>query len=52
MIDEVAADHAPRGRPGVPVLGARGLIKRFGHVTALAGTDFDLYPGEVLGRDR
>ena len=31
------------------VLAARGLIKRFGRVTALAGTDFDLFPGEVLG---
>jgi fructose transport system ATP-binding protein len=31
------------------VLAARGLIKRFGRVTALAGTDFDLLPGEVLG---
>ena len=32
-----------------PVFQARGIIKRFGHVTALSGTDFDLYPGEVLG---
>jgi fructose transport system ATP-binding protein len=31
-----------------PVLSARGLVKRFGHVTALDGTDFDLYPGEIL----
>jgi fructose transport system ATP-binding protein len=31
-----------------PVLAARGLVKRFGHVTALDGTDFDLMPGEVL----
>jgi fructose transport system ATP-binding protein len=31
-----------------PVLAARGLVKRFGHVTALDGTDFDLLPGEVL----
>ena len=31
-----------------PVFQARGIIKRFGHVTALSGTDFDLYPGEVL----
>ena len=30
-----------------PVLSARGLVKRFGHVTALDGTDFDLYPGEI-----
>jgi fructose transport system ATP-binding protein len=31
-----------------PVLQARGLVKRFGHVTALDGADFDLLPGEVL----
>ncbi len=31
-----------------PVLQARGLVKRYGHVTALDGTDFDLYPGEIL----
>jgi fructose transport system ATP-binding protein len=31
-----------------PVLQARGIVKRFGHVTALAGADFDLYPAEVL----
>ena len=33
----------------VPVLQARGLVKRYGHVTALDGADFDLYPGEILG---
>jgi fructose transport system ATP-binding protein len=32
----------------VPVLEARGLVKRFGHVVALAGTDFDLNEGEIL----
>ncbi|MGN9842119.1 ATP-binding cassette domain-containing protein [Nonomuraea sp. H19] len=31
-----------------PVLQARGLVKRYGHVTALDGADFDLMPGEVL----
>lgn len=31
-----------------PILKARGLVKRFGSVTALNGTDFDLFPGEVL----
>ncbi|MDX6599210.1 MAG: fructose transport system ATP-binding protein [Gaiellales bacterium] len=30
------------------VLKARGVVKRFGHVTALSGADFDLYAGEVL----
>ncbi|MFE3264123.1 ATP-binding cassette domain-containing protein [Streptomyces sp. NPDC059215] len=31
-----------------PVLSARGLVKRYGHVTAIDGADFDLMPGEVL----
>ena len=33
----------------VPVLAARGLVKRYGRVTALDHADFDLYPGEILG---
>lgn len=32
----------------VPVLSARGLVKRYGRVTALDHADFDLYPGEIL----
>ncbi len=31
-----------------PILAARGLVKRFGRVTALSGSDLELYPGEVL----
>ena len=31
-----------------PVLEARGLVKRYGRVTALDGSDFELYPDEVL----
>jgi fructose transport system ATP-binding protein len=31
-----------------PLLTARGLVKRYGRVTALNQADFDLYPGEVL----
>ena len=27
---------------------ARGLVKRYGQVTALDGADFELYPGEIL----
>jgi fructose transport system ATP-binding protein len=34
--------------PSEPLFRARGIVKRFGHVTALSGADFDLYPGEVL----
>jgi fructose transport system ATP-binding protein len=32
-----------------PILTTRGLVKRYGRVTALDNTDFDLYPGEILG---
>ena len=31
-----------------PVLEARGLVKRYGVVTALDGADFDLNPGEIV----
>jgi fructose transport system ATP-binding protein len=31
-----------------PVLQARGLVKRYGHVVALDRADFELYPGEIL----
>ena len=31
-----------------PVLEARGLVKRYGKVTALDHCDFDLMPGEIL----
>lgn len=31
-----------------PLLSARGLVKRYGRVTALNNADFDLYPGEIL----
>jgi fructose transport system ATP-binding protein len=39
---------APEAPAVEPVLRARGLVKRFGQVTALAGADFDLYPNEIL----
>jgi fructose transport system ATP-binding protein len=31
-----------------PILEAHGLVKRYGHVTALDGADLELYPGEIL----
>jgi fructose transport system ATP-binding protein len=44
-----AAASAPASSTGPePVLSARGLVKRYGHVTAIDGADFDLLPGEVL----
>jgi fructose transport system ATP-binding protein len=30
-----------------PMLQARGLVKSFGHVIALSGADFDLFPNEI-----
>jgi fructose transport system ATP-binding protein len=31
-----------------PVFEGRGLVKRYGHVTAMDGCDFELLPGEIL----
>jgi fructose transport system ATP-binding protein len=31
-----------------PILEARGLVKRYGHVVALNGADLELYPQEIL----
>jgi fructose transport system ATP-binding protein len=33
---------------GQPVLGASGLVKSYGRVEALRGSDFELFPGEIL----
>lgn len=39
----------PAPASGSPaILSARGLVKRYGPVTALAGADLDLLPGEIL----
>nr|VFK23021.1 MAG: mannose ABC transporter ATP-binding protein /fructose ABC transporter ATP-binding protein /ribose ABC transporter ATP-binding protein [Candidatus Kentron sp. MB]VFK26612.1 MAG: mannose ABC transporter ATP-binding protein /fructose ABC transporter ATP-binding protein /ribose ABC transporter ATP-binding protein [Candidatus Kentron sp. MB]VFK74522.1 MAG: mannose ABC transporter ATP-binding protein /fructose ABC transporter ATP-binding protein /ribose ABC transporter ATP-binding protein [Cand len=35
--------------PSEPILIARGLTKHYGHVVALDGADFDLYPNQILG---
>ena len=53
------AGRGPRGGAGgrdpavlvavtAPILAARGLVKRFGRVTALDHADFDLMPNEIL----
>ena len=34
--------------PAEPILAARGLVKRYGRVTALDRADFDLLPAEIL----
>ena len=46
-----ATESAPRGPAtdrGTPVLEAKGLVKRYGPVTAIAGSDLELYSGEIL----
>jgi fructose transport system ATP-binding protein len=44
-----AAPDTVQGRSAArPVLEAKGLVKHFGQVVALDGTDFQLLPGEVL----
>lgn len=45
--DRLKPGTAPTGSG--PRLSVRGVVKRFGGVTALAGVDLDLHPGEVLG---
>jgi fructose transport system ATP-binding protein len=39
-----------RGRDDMaePILAAKGLVKRYGRVTALDNADFELFPGEIL----
>jgi fructose transport system ATP-binding protein len=39
---------APQQDVRQPVLEARGLVKRYGPVTAIASGDLELYPGEIL----
>jgi fructose transport system ATP-binding protein len=39
---------AEEGFEMTPVLSARGLVKRYGRVTALDHADFELRPGEIL----
>jgi fructose transport system ATP-binding protein len=47
-VDPQGEDMTAEATQVEPVLEARGLVKRYGHVTALAGSDFDLRPGEIL----
>ncbi len=46
----MAESNGTAGMPSgvTPVLQARNISKRFGHVTALEHVDFELYPDEIL----
>lgn len=48
-MDPEGGQVSSNGDQLAPILSARGLVKLFGRVTALNGTDFELYRGEVLG---
>src|SRR4029453_9783930 len=45
-----SAAAAARGahRAPEPVISARGLVKRYGRVTAIENSDLELFPGEIL----
>ena len=47
-LDEALDQEQSSDEGREPVLSASGLVKRFGRVTALSGSDLELYPGEVL----
>ncbi len=45
---QVADASGASGAARTPVLRAVGLTKRYGRVTAIDGSDLELYPGEIL----
>jgi lipooligosaccharide transport system ATP-binding protein len=44
-----ATGAEPRSAPAVPLVEARGLVKRFGDFTAVDGIDVEVRPGEAFG---
>jgi len=47
VTEAAVSDRAVTKERPTPVLEARGLVKRYGQVTALDGCDFELFPGEI-----
>jgi fructose transport system ATP-binding protein len=45
---ETQTTEVQRPQDQTPILSAKGIVKRYGHVTAIDGADFELYPGEIL----
>jgi fructose transport system ATP-binding protein len=45
---ETQATQQPTGDKQGPILEARGVVKRYGQVTAIDGADFELRHGEIL----
>jgi simple sugar transport system ATP-binding protein len=48
MVNESAATATIEARDVVPILEARDIIKTYGHVQALGGANFNVFPGEVV----
>jgi simple sugar transport system ATP-binding protein len=48
MVNESAATATVSAPGGTPILEARNIIKTYGHVRALEGANFSVYPGEVV----
>src|SRR5579875_2155498 len=48
MVSQSAAAATIEERGGVPILEARDIVKTYGHVHALEGANFAVYPGEVV----
>jgi fructose transport system ATP-binding protein len=46
--DAKPSDANPSNGKPTPALEARGLVKRYGHVTAMEGADFEILPGEIM----
>jgi fructose transport system ATP-binding protein len=47
-VEASAEAGSPKAPLREPVLQAKGLVKRYGMVTAIASGDLELYPGEIL----
>jgi fructose transport system ATP-binding protein len=45
---ETQTAQVQRPENQTPILSAKGIVKRYGQVTAIDGADFELYPGEIL----
>jgi fructose transport system ATP-binding protein len=45
---ETQTTEVQRPQDQTPILSAKGIVKRYGHVTAIDGADFELYNGEIL----
>jgi simple sugar transport system ATP-binding protein len=48
MVNDSAAAPTIESPAGVPILEARDIIKTYGHVQALGGANFSVFPGEVV----